>query len=71
VLAVLVVHFIAAKKRKRRKHFDSSLQPLAFSLRLLAGDLAGTSHGILVAWWIRRALNAGHGLEMRDSAIKP
>jgi len=38
VLAVLVVDFIAAKKRKRSKDFDSSLQPLAFSLRLLAGD---------------------------------
>jgi len=47
VLAVLVVDFIAAKKRKRRKDFESSLQHLAFSLRLLAGDLAGD----ITAWF--------------------
>jgi hypothetical protein len=36
-----IIDFIAAKKHKRRKDFDFSLQLLAFGLQPLAFDLAG------------------------------
>jgi len=42
-MAVLVVNFIAAKKHKSHKDFDSSLQLLAFAMQAMAGDFGGTS----------------------------